>query len=89
MVTAVHVIEGTEFERGWGCRPDGFVAFTTRRAADEWITDYNKKYNNKTSAPDEYTTYDYVGLKECSKAFLEEVEEKGCKHFQRTKDLLM
>lgn len=83
----VHCIEGTEYERGWGCRPDGCVAFLSEAAAREYIAEYNEKYNNLPSAPDEYTVYDYIGLKECSQAFLNAVADEGFKHFNRLGDL--
>lgn len=57
----IHYIEGTEFTRGWGCRPDGYVAFLTKEDAMDWITEYNAKFNNTPTAPDEYTSYSYVG----------------------------
>lgn len=83
----VHVIAGTEHERGWGCRPDGYVAFTSKLAAYEWIDSYNKRFNSSPRVPDEYTTYDYVGIKECSQAFLNEVGARGLKHFERSQEL--
>lgn len=66
VVLAVHVIEGTEYERGWGQRPDGYVAFPSAQDAAKWIKEYDLKYNNEDSAPDEYTKYSYIGLRQCS-----------------------
>jgi hypothetical protein len=86
-MNAVHVIEGTEYERGWGQRPDGYVAFNSKEAALKYIVDYDKKYNNLPSAPAEFTKYSYVGIKECSAAFEAEVAQKGQKHFFRTPEL--
>jgi hypothetical protein len=83
----VHCIEGTEYERGWGCRPDGNIAFLTKDAAEAYIADYNAKYNNEKHAPDEYTIYTYAGILECSQAFLNDVATKGLKHFNRKADL--
>ena len=86
--STVHVIEGTEYERGWGCRPDGYVAFTNKADAELYIAEYNKKYNNLPSAPDEYTTYQYIGIKDCSPAFLRLVKQKGSHHFNRKSEML-
>lgn len=83
----VHVIEGTEYERGWGHRPDGFVAFKTREAAEQWIADYNMQYNNQRSAPDEYTTYRYVGIQKCSAAFAQSMITGKPQHFHYLRDL--
>lgn len=84
---SVHVIEGTEYERGWGQRPDGYVAFLSKEVAEEWIRDYDRKYNNLARAPDDYTKYSYIGVKQCSFPFFEVVTERGLKHFDRTSDL--
>jgi len=84
----VHVIEGTEHERGWGCRPDGYVAFTTKEAAEAFIVDYDAKHNTAKHAPDEYTVYSYIGLKECSIGFYKAVAGRKAKHFDRFSELL-
>jgi len=86
--TTVHVIEGTEYERGWGCRPDGFAAFPTEEAAKAWIRDYDRKYNNLPSAPDEYTKYEYLGLREASPTFVRDMLAKGLKFYNRSGDLI-
>jgi hypothetical protein len=84
----VHVIEGTEYERGWGQRPDGYVAFTTKAAAEQFIIDYNRRFNNESHAPDEYTSYQYIGLKECSVGFYRVVAGRDAKHFNRLAELI-
>jgi hypothetical protein len=86
-MNAVHVIEGTEYERGWGCRPDGFVAFTSKEAALKFIVDYDRANNNLAHAPDEYTKYEYCGIAECSANFENQVIARGLKHFHRTSEL--
>lgn len=58
----IHFIKGTEYECGWGSRPDGFVAFLSKQEAEEWMANYNAKHNNKSTTPDTYTLYTYVGL---------------------------
>jgi hypothetical protein len=84
----VHVIEGTEHERGWGCRPDGYVAFRSQEAAETWIREYVARNHTAPTAPDEYTSYRYIGIRECSQGFLNVVAKKGLKHFTRTSELL-
>ena len=84
----VHVIEGTEHERGWGCRPDGYVAFVSKKAAEDWILEYNLKHNDQVHAPDEYTVYNYIGLKECSIGFHKVTASRRAKHFDRFSELL-
>jgi hypothetical protein len=44
-----------ESERGWGIRPDGFTAHPNRGHRDAYVKWYYAKFNNATSAPDEYT----------------------------------
>lgn len=85
----VHVIEGTEFERGWGSRPDGFVAFLSEAAAMKFIEDYERVFNAGTVAPNEYTIYSYVGLKSCSATFFEILskEQHNVSHFRRMGEL--
>lgn len=58
----IHYIVGTEHERGWGQRPDGYVAFLTRDDAHRWMKDYYATVNNAPSVPDVYTSYSYVGV---------------------------
>jgi hypothetical protein len=85
---SVHVIQGTEFERGWGQRPDGYVAFPSKFAAELYITDYSKKFHTSPTAPDEYTNYDYIGVKECSMAFHTAVMKDGKKFYDKQDELL-
>ena len=83
----VHVIEGTEYERGWGQRPDGYVAFLSKEAAEAWMADYIKRNHTSKEAPDEYTSYTYVGIRECSMSFFNAVSTAKLKHFDRTSEL--
>lgn len=87
--TSVHVIEGTEYERGWGRRPDGYVAFMSKDAAEMYIANYiERNHPVGSSVPDEYTVYEYIGLKECSQAFAKLVRQKGQHHFNRKSEML-
>ena len=85
---SVHLIEGIEYERGWGQRPDGYVAFKTEEAARLFIVNYDKQHNNLFYAPDEYTKYTYIGVRQCTHAFLNAFSGKlGYKHFDRISEL--
>lgn len=46
-------VDFTEYERGWGSRPDGFKLFETEEAALEFQRAFNAK-NDKPVAPDWY-----------------------------------
>ncbi len=48
----------TEYERGWGCRPDGYTLHLTQKDCQLFIKDFNAKFNNEPVAPDEYTRAD-------------------------------
>ncbi len=48
----------TEYERGFGCRPDGYTLYLSKDHRDKHIKNYNKKNNNLDFAPDEYTKAD-------------------------------
>jgi hypothetical protein len=84
----VHVVHGTEHERGWGWRPDGYVAFLDKASADQWIDGYHKTNNNQKRVPDNYTTYAYFGAVECSDGFYKAVQQKGFKLFNRMSEVL-
>jgi hypothetical protein len=59
-VTAFKV-QLTEYERGWGQRPWETLYFDNEVEARRFAEDYNRKHNNKPSAPDWYVRADYVG----------------------------
>jgi hypothetical protein len=92
VIPSVHVIEGTEYERGWGQRPDGFVAFTSEAAARKFIVEYDRKWNSAEHAPDEFTKYEYIGLKTCSQKFFEVTSSyndgAGGRHFSKRSEIL-
>ena len=44
-----------ESERGWGTRPDGFTIHIDKDQHAKYVAWYYKTFNNKSSAPDEYT----------------------------------
>lgn len=89
VIPSVHIVQGTEYERGWGQRPDGYVAFTTEAAAKEFIIDYDARYNNLPTVPDEYTKYAYVGVRQCSFEFMDLLiaAKSGYRHIHNLQEL--
>lgn len=51
-----YVLNITEHEKGWGTRPDGYMCFLNKEAAEVWI---NEEYSKRSSTvPDSYDSYD-------------------------------
>lgn len=50
MNVEVHIIES---ERGWGKKIEETLGFSTRKEAEAFVEDYNKR-NDKTAVPDWY-----------------------------------
>lgn len=49
------VVPMYESERGWGAKIDGYTGpFETIEAADTYVKNYNRKYNNEPTTPDYY-----------------------------------
>lgn len=71
------VLEATEFERGWGCRPDGFVSFKTEADADKFLAKVELEMKAASEVPYEYTTYEKVGYKEVDMAVVESLQTHG------------
>ena len=53
MMTPKYRVRYTEYERGWGSRPDGFDDFDTLLEAKAKKTEFNAQ-NTESSAPDWY-----------------------------------
>jgi len=83
----VFVLEGTEYERGWGQRPDGFVLFKDEEAADQYLRKIDRERRDATFVPDEYTSYEKRGWHACSKNILDQVLKKGLVHIHQLKML--
>lgn len=81
LVPTVHVIEGTEYEAGWGQRPDGFIAFLSKEDAELFIKDWNKNHNSAKHAPAVYVAYRYIGIRECSENFFDKIQNSPQKAF--------
>jgi hypothetical protein len=79
------VVECTEFEQGWGQRPDGYYGFLTEEEANEFIRAQTK--DRTGPVPYIYTHYEYIGLKETTKDNLLAVTHSRRKHFNRLEDL--
>ena len=52
-MTPKYRVRYTEYERGWGSRPDGFSDFNSLEEADQHKKLYNSR-NTEASAPDWY-----------------------------------
>lgn len=85
---SVHVVEMTEHERGWGQRPDGNFAFYTEKEARDYM-DAETKGRSIRNVPDEYVTYQYIGLHQCSDAFYKKIGESENRrvYFDKMRDL--
>lgn len=74
----VYVKTYTEYERGWGCRPDGASFHLTAEAARDYADDYNRKFNNEKQVPYEYTKPDDgVYTAEVGDVMYEQIQKKG------------
>ena len=75
-ILVAFVVEATEFERGWGQRPDGYVCFEHEDFATTFLKeDHDKKVG--TSVPDYYVNYTKVGYKECSRRNMDKIRDHG------------
>lgn len=55
----VYVVEMTEYERGWGNRPDGYLAFATEEDADAYLkAEYQIRWGRSVPEYTEYTDYE-------------------------------
>lgn len=59
--TQVFVVEFTEYERGWGCKPWDTEYYDNEQEARQRAIDYNAKHNTAKEAPDWYVRADYRG----------------------------
>lgn len=78
----------TEYERGWGSKPDGYIAFLTEHEADKFISTATADYTGP--APDYYLAYDKVGFHTASEAFMQRLETtaSGYLYYDRHADLM-
>lgn len=79
------VVEMTEYERGWGQRPDGYLVFATQEIAAAHV--HNETKNRTGPVPDEYVRYDLIGYKPVSAEILRKIELNGRTYVDRLGDL--
>ena len=80
MVQSLYEIQWTEYERGWGQRPDGTSYHATLEEAEQYIKEYWEEQPDG-SAPDCYSSPGMPKLVEVSDEIMEAVEENGI-HWQ-------
>lgn len=61
----------TEYERGWGSKPDGCAVFLTEEAAREFCNEEMKKREKRVDVTDYYVNYDIVGYRPINKKVAE------------------
>jgi hypothetical protein len=85
----VYVVKMTEYERGWGSRPDGYLAFRNEDAAVAYVDAKTK--DRPHPAPDEYVDYEMVGYLGCSPQFLGRITKSNLPlmYFDHLNDLKM
>lgn len=77
-VVALYYIEWTEFERGWGQRPDGKSYYATKETAMEaYDKVYEARKNHTGPAPDCYSSPSKPKLVEAQEDILREVNKNG------------
>ncbi len=74
----VYVETWTEYERGWGSRPDGFTLHIDRGSHHRFVSRYNQEHNNSAEVPDEYSQADgNVRLVKVSEKLYQKVLSSG------------
>lgn len=76
-ILAAWAVHWTEYERGWGQRPDGVSYHKSKEDAEQYVKDYDKKYNNEPSVPDLYSKGGTPKLEEVSKEVHDRLFKKG------------
>lgn len=53
----LYVYDVIEHERGWGCRPDGYMLFLDKQPAEDWVKEH---YSNRDTGavPNYYENYE-------------------------------
>lgn len=76
---AAYAINWTEYERGWGTRPDGHTLHATKEIAQKYRSDFLSKRPGGNYVPDEYSQPGDPFLTEVDEATHAELQEKGSK----------
>jgi hypothetical protein len=71
-----YLVEMTEYERGWGSRPDGYLAFPTEADARAYVTRQTAG-RSIHNVPDEYVAYSMVGYRDCSQRVIDIMQHSG------------
>jgi hypothetical protein len=82
----IYALDWTEYESGWGCRPDGLQVFTSREAMDKVLERDRKEREAAKSTPSEYsipTTKYVMEVDEKDAEALETLVDKTCLWFAR------
>ena len=82
----LYVIEMIEYERGWGSKLDGYLAFPNEEAGKSYIAEQTK--DRVGPAPDYYVNYEVVGYKPASNAKIAEVLKAGRTYVDKLSELL-
>ena len=80
--TTVVEVEWTEYERGWGQRPDGYTYHATMGIAQKYIDDYWATMPDE--APDEYSRPGPTKLVSVDPIFALLVKDKGTLHVDKS-----
>lgn len=76
-----YVVEATEYERGWGCRPDGQLVFRTEADADLFMKKVADERRYATEVPDEYNDYQKIGYKEVKPEVIDALSKETKRNF--------
>lgn len=84
----LYLVEIIEFERGWGQRPEGYLAFLNESEADNYIVEETK--DRVGSAPDVYWNYYKIGYQEANRSNIQKVKKSDRKriYIDKLKELL-
>lgn len=81
------LVEETEFEAGWGQRPDGFACFLTKAEGDAYVLAQHAKHRGGPT-PENYSVFDSRGYFDAHPTWIEAVtkaKEKGREIWIRSK----
>jgi hypothetical protein len=74
---AVYAVDWTEYERGWGQRPDGKSLHNSKESAEKCVSDYDKENNNLKEVPESYSKGGKPYLCEVDKKTYDQVMKVG------------
>jgi hypothetical protein len=74
---AVYAVDWTEYERGFGQRPDGKSLHRSKEEAQACVDDYDKEHNSLKVVPDCYTRGGEPYLFEVEKPLYDKVMKSG------------